>query len=487
MMGMMNLLVDKTPMVVLGSESLDIGEFGCPHSDRDWTGGTRRPLQKAITSAWIAGFALDSINVLGDWTGLQAITQPEIDDAVERIQNDLNAALSSHGATTSKPFDLKSITGNHIAQANSFALYQEAVDDWLAANVDQSNEVRDPNSDYNFESYHYTKGNCLFFFMGDRNDISAPWGKDGSSDSGGHPAGAIKFTTLKRFIHIALTHLDYNIFSHSHQGLPDTVVGSAVGNGYFGHNPLPLAVQDYRGNVGGLYDPDLFSGTDDVDENPDIWAKIFEDFDLLSILHCSCHTHAPIGYKDAGGGVHGKLGQTHCTNIGTLTQHHGEELIDYQTPSGSILHFSNGVKSAYLLRLITEDRTAYEPAVAMNDGDIYTSFNRSIELKVAYSPTYVNKGIIAPSAVTSLAWAGGELTWSGSADGFMVLSAASSPTFVFTDGIAAHVPTYEIKTGEVLQSITDKNALTVATQPSFMVVPFNAGGGFIVYGAATTI
>lgn len=510
-----------------------VAQFGCPHSDRDIEQGKRYPVTRGAQATVASGKICDVYHVLGDWTGLQSVTDSAKAAAITRISADINGArdtLLSQG----KSLDLKSITGNHISEQGSdpFDLYQRAVQNTIDALGPLTHpEQQDPNADYPWESYYYIKGNNLFFFLGDRNDMEAPYGKKNSTDIGGHPAGSILKSSLAFFVDTAIKHSDKNIFLHTHQGLPNTVVGTHTNiNAWRGHNNYPVAVKQWKGTIGSVYIKPNGEGEGTFELAESIFETILTQWRRLAVGCANSHTHAPVNYKsnptftgitslsdrsnhevetnlpvddttdllNANNDHFAKIGDSFVMNIGNLTKYHSDPRILAENndnnigvhPHGTIWEFEPGSDVLKSFKLIIENAKVYgarpnDPPIDLLEGQLYDGYYREYQLKHPFTPEFNAVDPIQPSTITNLnVVRNGEMvgfSFNGNADGFAIVAGSAPVVFRPSDNVT-HLPSYDVQSGETLIYQGNRRHVNIVTPYNhFIIYAMNGSNGSVLY------
>lgn len=516
-----------------------IGQFGCPHSDKDIEAEGRYPFTRGAEATIAAGKICDVYHVLGDWTGLQSVTESAKVDAITRISSDINGARNAV-VNQGKAFDIKSITGNHISEksVNPFDLYQRAVHNTIINMGPLPHpEVQDPGSNYPWESYYYVKGNSLFYFLGDRNDMETPFGKKDSNDNGGHPAGAILKSSLEHFIDVAIKHSDKNVFLHTHQGLPNTVVGTHTSiNAWRGHNNYPLAVKQFKGTIGGLYvQPDNQNTSGQFEDAEPIFDLILNQWKRLVVGCANSHTHAPVNYKanpeftgitslqdrsnheiqanlavddtneiaSANNDHFSSIGDSFVMNVGNLTKHHSDARMLQENkavggvhPHGTIWEFVPGSSTLKSYKLIVEDARVNgmnpnDAPIDLVSGQLYDGYYKEYQLKYPFLSEYTAVNPIRPSlpVVTSSNRNGTQvsISFEGNASGFAIVASDTPVDFQPQDD-QTYVPSYEVASGQTLvYQGNSKQVILDTTKTYFKLYALNGGNGKVFYSSGISI
>ncbi|MFT4661083.1 MAG: hypothetical protein ACI8XB_001354 [Patiriisocius sp.] len=471
------LVLDSTQVMIDSSQVPSyflVAQFGCPHTDKDMNAldnlnykwKPRLPFDRAVQATIAAGKACDVYHVLGDWSGQQSVNSEDEGRLATAIKLDITSAKNTFDTVPEMIFDVKSMAGNHINKnisdkdsIESYGLYGSAVQSTLDSLLGERkyDEIRGTENDFDWETYFYIVGNNLFFFLSDRNDLGSPWGKKNSLDEngkpmiGGHPAGSIKKTSLEFFNDVAIKHSDKNIFLHTHQGLPNTVVGTSTKiNGWRGHNDLPSETKQWKGTIGALIGPGKNKKGDyNIDVNDSIFRTMFNQWEQLAVGCANTHTHAPINYhrdpvftgeneefpRSVNNDHYAKINETFIMNIGNLTKHHGHHdiILAGMHPHGSIWEFVNGSDTLISHKLIIEDARIFRTYYRAKAGDIYKPEERKYILKYPFEKYFVPEDPQNPEAILDLTVEEREdsliFTFDGEADGYLIVSAEDSVTF----------------------------------------------------------
>jgi len=463
--------------------------YGCSHEDKDWDQVERNPRIR-VAEAVHATFSGPEFAVhCGDVTGLQKVT-PENQSEVIRTLLDLYRSFqesekSGHGRCLPE----YGIQGNHEGHAalsetqppNGVyqALYNE-MKKFSGADSDPS--FTEHGTEFNFEIWTKTFGSTMFIGVSDRNDHDAPWGKHESEFTGGHPSGSISRITIEKLIHLLLINRDRDIFVVTHQGWPETVVGSGFDNDWPGHNDRPFSVKHGKGTILGFVDTSQKPQV--ALESKTLLKNLLYRSDRLITAVFSAHTHCPVGMT-AKGRTHFSLeNKTLCVNVGSATLCHGTVKM---SPSCSVLELKPGSNVAEIDRVLVEAHEVDEKAYPR--GSVFEPYRQELDLKNAFTETYEPADISRPETVTDLELTGNtKVTFNGKADGYLVLAGTHAIEWEPTDGDAHFAPEHEVAPGQTLLFVTDATSFELSCAAGHLkIVPFNGGGGNILYGSSACL
>jgi hypothetical protein len=119
---------------------------------------------------------------------------------------------------------------------------------------------------------------------------------------------------------------------------------------------------------------------------------------------------------------------------------------------------------------------------------IYAPYHQNFVLKNAFRKNFTTAPLTRPASAEDLQVTGaGQCSFRGTADGYLVLAGNEPIAWTPRDGDAHFAPEHEIAPGLTLLFITDVTSFE-ADLPSdtrhIAVVPFNGGGGNVLYGKA---
>ena len=469
----------QTTNTPIESSSKWVVNFTCPHSAKDidgWNGdpAVGRPTERIKTRVDELGITPEMVFCNGDWGSLQSSTPEEQAIEEPKIQDDIN-----NGGYNGK---MLSIVGNHIAGKGDLDHYTSSVWDTLTRDPFPYPITYDDDADYEFERYYVTMGNTIHIMLSDRNDIAFPWGKDGTTGSGGHPNGAITLETVQWLTDVLARHRDYISFIYVHEGIAETTVATGYGDGTeMGHNAFPI--EDGSGNIYTIVDlasnPDV--GYDQTTGNNwflnqlSQWPKFFD-------MASQGHSHAQFGYEINSRGKYHEENGALFFNCGAACKNHGS-VNHANDPLFSLIEFREDSKVVTIHPVSIDGQNRHGVTVSAG---LVPQFNRTYVAGVRFTETYSAPTVTRPSSTTLTEVVNGsdtDLSWSNNSDCVLILHNDSSTPTAPTDNEAEYPQSFETSSGDRVvyfgtgSSFTDSGT----TGGNYAIYTANSGGGSILW------
>ena len=288
---------------------------GCTHCTKDDAEG-RDSITEAFEANYYNGIYSDIAICHGDFYATA--------DPVESPTNDADGVIISNQLNEGSKFNRENVytlRGNHDAGAGNYDVYNKYVDDFGENTVTSgvNNSLRPHNiirngSDEGY--YAFINNNAIFFIIGDRNEMAAPVGRDGSPASG-YPSGAMSRDCWEFIKAQIALHPNKTAFVHAHHLLKDTTLATPDNDGVNGGWHSPLGKPEASGRLEDIWDDDTDTSSNASEivtwmtNNP---GKIF--------MWCGAHTHCYINETYNGKSQYEQVYGTHFLNVGSASLHH---------------------------------------------------------------------------------------------------------------------------------------------------------------------
>ncbi len=450
---------------------------GCFHFSADLSNG-RNSLLRVLEATYQRGYNHITLFFLGDATGNQnhdAAAEAAEEIAINQVFDEVETWANTNGVV----IYIKFLMGNHDGLDGDNSFIASVFQPQVTYTSDPYETVIEPGKTI-LDRYYVRDGTNLFYMSSDKQNIPEESGGvlGNVGSGGGRPTGAWLKSDVFHFVNTVLRNYDLNVFFMSHQAPIETSIASGVGDLYPLHNTNPIALSDGNGSVYVVYD--------DVADTAQI------GFDILKLLRTqwsgfysagfSSHTHAPIEetFKNKSH-IEVVDGVTQC-NSGCGTQWHGINSLPSQHPHYTEIVETVGASTMELRRILAEPKTI--EGQLYDFGEEYLPYRTTIPLKVPYYKAINRATPERPSEpIVSASRVGSDVTFdfTGSSDGFVVISSASPITFTPTDDESG-VPSYEVAPGEVMRYQGNLITAIISTSDTyFRVYSLNGGNNQILY------
>jgi hypothetical protein len=458
----------------LSPSSTWILNFTCPHSGKDVNGGDGQPVRGRPTQLMKArvdalGITPNAVICNGDWGSLQAETVGDKAIEVIAINDDIQ-----NGGYNGK---MVSISGNHIAGHGNMDHYVNSVHNVLDLISFPYTINSDVTADYAWERFYFFIGNTIHICMMDRNDVIFPYGKDGTTGSGGHPNGCVTLDTIKWMTETLVKFRDYNSFLYIHEGIAETTVATGYGDGtVMGHNTFPIEAGS--GNIYTILDlvpvtPIAYnqtSGNNWFFKALDQWPRFY---DFVS----QGHSHAEIDFTIAGRGHFHDRNDTLFYNCGVAGRNHGNT-VHTNYPNCSLIELQEGAKQVIFHRISIDGQAGI-------DAGVYPPYRRHRLLKWKFKGSYTPPVPTSPESIGLTDLVNGsdtDLSWTRTGDAVLILHNPSTAPTAPTSNECKYPTTFTINGDRVvyLGTLADFKDIGI-TGGQYAIYQLNSSGGQILW------